>query len=69
LDLYEQFEVVQVTPAIIRAGLDLQQIRSVSFFDSIILSSAHVAGCNVIWSEDMSTGEVIHGVRIANPFQ
>jgi len=31
LDLYEQFEVVQVTPAIIRAGLDLQQIRSVSF--------------------------------------
>ncbi len=31
LDLYEQFEVVQVTPAIIRAGLDLQQIRSISF--------------------------------------
>jgi len=68
LDLYEQFEVVQVTPAIIRAGLDLQQIRSVSFFDSIVLASAHTAGCNVIWSEDMSTGEVINGVRISNPF-
>ena len=69
LDLYEQFEVVQVTPAIIRAGLDLQQIRSVSFFDSIVLASAHAAGCNVIWSEDMNTGEVINGVRIANPFE
>lgn len=69
LDLYEQFEVVQVTPAIIRAGLDLQQIRSVSFFDSIVLASAHAAGCNVIWSEDMNTGEVINGVRITNPFQ
>ena len=69
LDLYEQFEVVQVTPAIIRVGLDLQQIRSISFFDSIILASAHAAGCNVIWSEDMSTGEVINGVRISNPFQ
>lgn len=69
LDLYEQFEVVQVTPAIIRAGLDLQQIRSVSFFDSIVLASAHAAGCNVIWSEDMNTGEVINGVRITNPFE
>jgi predicted nucleic acid-binding protein len=69
LDLYEQFEVVQVTPAIIRSGLDLQQTRSVSFFDSIVLASAHAAGCNVIWSEDMNTGEVINGMQITNPFQ
>jgi predicted nucleic acid-binding protein len=69
LDLYEQFEVVQVTPAIIRAGLDLQQTRSVSFFDSIVLASAHAAGCNVIWSEDMNTGEVINCMQITNPFQ
>jgi len=69
LDLYEQFELVQVTPAIIRAGLDLQQTRSVSFFDSIVLASAHAAGCNVIWSEDMNTGEVINGMQMTNPFQ
>jgi predicted nucleic acid-binding protein len=69
LDLYEQFELVQVTPAIIRAGLDLQQTRSVSFFDSILLASAHAAGCNVIWSEDMNTGEVINGMQMTNPFQ
>ena len=69
LDLYEQFEVVQVTPAIVRAGLDLQQIRQVSFFDSVILASAHTAGCNVIWSEDMNSGEVINGMTISNPFQ
>lgn len=68
LDLYEQFEVVQVTPAIIHAGLDIHQTRSVSFFDAIVLASAHAAGCNVIWTEDMNAGEVIHGVSIANPF-
>lgn len=68
LDLYEQFEVVQVTPAIIRAGLDLHQTRSVSFFDSIVLASAHASGCNVIWTEDMNVGEIVNGVRIANPF-
>ena len=68
LDLYEQFEVVQVTPAIIRAGLDLHQTRSVSFFDAIVLASAHASGCNVIWTEDLNAGEVINGVHISNPF-
>ena len=68
LDLYEQFEVVQVTPAIIRAGLDLHQTRSVAFFDAIALASARAAGCSVLWSEDMNAGEVVNGVRISNPF-
>jgi predicted nucleic acid-binding protein len=68
LDFYEQFEVIQVTPAIIRAGLDLHQTRSVSFFDAIVLASAHTSGCSVIWTEDMNAGEVINGVRISNPF-
>ena len=68
LDLYEQFEVVQVTPQIIRAGLDLHQTRSVAFFDAIVFASAHAAGCNVIWTEDMNAGEVVNGVCISNPF-
>lgn len=68
LDLYEQFAVVQVTPAIIRAGLDLHQTRSLSFFDAIVLASANAAGCDVIWTEDMNAGEVVEGVRITNPF-
>lgn len=68
LDLYEQFEVVQVTPAIIRAGLDLHQTRSVAFFDAMVLASAHASGCSVLWTEDMNTGEIVNGVCISNPF-
>ena len=68
LDLYEQFEVVQVTPAIIRSGLDLHQTRSVSFYDAIVLASAQMAGCSVLLSEDMNAGELVGGVRVINPF-
>ncbi|MGB4115229.1 MAG: PIN domain-containing protein [Polaromonas sp.] len=68
LDLYEQFEVVQVTPASIRAGLDLHQIRSVSFYDAIVLASAQTAGCGVLLSEDMNAGDLVSGVRAVNPF-
>lgn len=68
LDFFEQFEIVQVTPAIIRSALDLQQTRSIAFYDAVVLASAHVAGCSVIWTEDLNAGEVVNGVRIANPF-
>ena len=69
LDLYEQFEVVQVTPTIIRAGLDLHQTRSVSFYDAIVLASAQTAGCSVLLSEDMNAGKLVGGVRVENPFE
>ena len=68
LDLYQQFEVIQVTPAIIHAGLDLHQTRSVAFYDAIIVASAQIAGCNVLWTEDLHAGEIVGGVRIINPF-
>ena len=68
LDLYEQFEVVQVTPSIIRAGLELRQTHSVGFYNVIIIASAQIAGCSVLFSEDLNTGETIAGVRIVNPF-
>lgn len=68
LDLYAQFEVVQVTPAIIRAGLDLHQNRSLAFYDALVLASAQAAGCAVLYSEDMNNGERAGGVQIVNPF-
>ena len=68
LDLYEQFEVVQVTPALIRMGLDLHQTRRLAFYDALIVASAQTAGCATLFSEDMNSGEAMTGVRIVNPF-
>lgn len=68
LDPYGQFEVAQVTPAIIRAGLDSHQTRSVSFYGALVIVSAKIAGYSVSCSEDLNTGEVVAGVRIVNPF-
>lgn len=68
LELYEQFEVILVTPPIIHAALDLHQTRSVAFFDAIILATAHTAGCSLLMTEDMNEGETTGGLRIVNPF-
>jgi predicted nucleic acid-binding protein len=65
---HEQFEVVQVTPAIIQSALDLHQTRSLSFYDAIILQAAITSGCDTLYSEDLNAGEIMNGVRIVNPF-
>lgn len=68
LDLYEQFEVVQITPVIIRAGLDLHQTRNLGFYDAIICASAQISGCDVLYTEDMNSGQSVANVLIVNPF-
>ncbi len=68
MQFWEQYEVVQVTPAIIHMGLDLHQTRSIGFFDSLIVAAAKTSGCTVLYSEDMNAGEIVNGVRIVNPF-
>ena len=68
LQFHRRFEVVNITPDIIDTAVDLHQTCSLSFHDALIIASAHVAGCSVLYSEDMNAGEVVNGVRIMNPF-
>lgn len=49
-------------------ALDLHQTRRVAFYDSLILASAQVAGCDLLFSEDMNASEQVGPVRIVNPF-
>ena len=65
---HEQFEVVQVTPAIIQSALDLHQTRSLSFYDAMILQAAITSGCDTLYSEYLNAGEIVNGVKIINPF-
>jgi predicted nucleic acid-binding protein len=69
LSAHQQFELVQVTPVIIHGALDLHQTRSLSFYDALIVQAAIVAGCDILYSEDLNTGEIIGGVKIVNPFE
>ncbi len=68
LQVYEQFEVVQVTPTLIRSAVELHQLRRFSFYDALALTTAQAAGCGEFVSEDLTAGELVNGVRVVNPF-
>lgn len=50
-------------------GRALAERYGLSIYDAMIVASALIAGCRVLWSEDMQDGLVIEGqLRIVNPF-
>lgn len=50
------------------AAIALQRRTKLSFWDAMILHAAAESGCSVCWTEDLRDGQVVRGVRIANPF-
>ena len=64
----EQFPVTQVSVPQIQGAIDICIKHGVSFWDSLILSSANDSGCTIVYSEDMNNGQTIEGAKILNPF-
>ena len=60
--------VVEETPALFTTALDLVARHRFSLWDALILAAAKSAGCDVLYTEDLSHGQVVLGVRIADPF-
>ena len=49
-------------------AIKLQTRYQFSFWDAMILQSANVLGCEVVWTEDLSHGQTINQTLIRNPF-
>jgi predicted nucleic acid-binding protein len=49
-------------------ALDLHEKHALSYWDALIVASAHIAGCSVLLTEDMGNGDVLAGVKLINPF-
>lgn len=46
----------------------MEEKYSISWRDSMIVAAAKIGGCKIIYSEDLSDGQIIEGVKIVNPF-
>jgi predicted nucleic acid-binding protein len=56
-----------VVKDVLRA-VEIQQNYHISFWDALIVNSASQSGCAILWTEDLSDGQVYEGVRVQNPF-
>lgn len=49
-------------------AIDIKQRFCLSFWDSLIIVSAKKLNCEIIWSEDLNSGQVFDGIKVMNPF-
>ncbi len=68
IDLLAEWQVHSPVPADVAAALRRQEEDRISFWDGMIVQSAHRLGCRILWSEDLNSGQTIAGVEIRNPF-
>lgn len=64
----DSFAVEQVSVTHILKAVDICIKNQFSFWDSLILSAAIQAGCVICYSEDLTNGQIVDGVKVVNPF-
>ena len=63
-------DVLPVHRETINSAIYLKGRYNFSYFDSVMLASALESECKIIFTEDMSDGQVINGtLKIVNPFE
>ncbi len=63
------FEVVTIGPGLINEAIDCSILQRIPFWDALVVVAAEGARCAEIWSEGLTDGQVIRGVKIVNPFK
>lgn len=63
------FQIFDLTPLVVLEAARGVRDYGMSFYDAQIWAAARLNQVQVIFSEDFSAGQVIEGIRFANPLQ
>ena len=69
LESISSFPIQPLTLNVFRSAADICHRFGLSYWDSAILAAAHIAGCDAVYSEDMSSEQDYGGLRVINPFE
>ena len=66
---FARYKVISLSENIFVEASNLREKYFLSYYDSIIVSSALESNCNILYSEDMQNNQLINQqLRIINPF-
>ena len=63
----KHFEVVTVTPPLIREAIDCCVLNRLSFWDALIVVAAESSQAATLYTEDLNDGQTIRGVTVRHP--
>lgn len=65
---YQRWQPWLVDHATVETAWAVESRFGLSYWDSLMVAAALQQGCDLLLTEDLQHGQVIDGVRIANPF-
>ena len=65
---YTRYEIVNFSKDIFIDACDIRENFNISYYDSLIVSSALNSKCKILYSEDMQHNQAIRDLEIVNPF-
>lgn len=66
---FKDYTIIPISLDLVRQALDLIERNQVSYWDSLIISTALAGNATILYSEDMHDGLVIENrLTIRNPF-
>ena len=66
---WRRFAIQELTLDVLDSALNIKVASGFSYWDSAILAAAATLGCRELYSEDLTHGRMIEGVRVINPFR
>ena len=69
IQVWKLHDVSDITLAHVDLALELKAQAHIGYYDALILAAACLASCEVVYSEDLNSGQTIAGVRVQDPFR
>ena len=68
LDALGPVPLIKPDGDLVRRAVEAHVAYGLHFYDGLIVAAAERAGSETIWSEDLNSGQIYFGIRVANPF-
>lgn len=69
LALLSSFKVVAIDLSLVLEAVRIQERSGISYWDAQIIAAAKLAGCGLLYSEDLQDEGLYEGLRVRNPFK
>ena len=68
IESWTRFRVQDMTVDVLRSVLRIRQLYGFSFWDSAVVAAAIALGCDRLYTEDLTDGQVVDRLTVVNPF-
>jgi predicted nucleic acid-binding protein len=69
VELYTRFGVAVAGASDVLGAIDLHRLHQFSIWDALIVRTALISGCRILYSEDLQAGFRVENLEVVNPFK